>query len=227
MLAAALYLAGILAFGLPQAFAQDVMGTVRDAGGAPISGAHVVFGQSGATPQQETMTDEAGKFSLTSQNAGTYLVRVYKDGYRDSEQSLTIPRASEVPLTVLLLKTSDSAEGSAQSQDGTEFSDKPDFAETTSFRNSSLQGGYFIIAARAIGLECGPMSGFDNDAVDREFFPGGQIRSNFICALGHGDPAGLFPRSPRPNSSSPWGRRRSSMPAHPTIPTSGSSYRAM
>jgi len=127
MLAAALYLAGILAFGLPQAFAQDVMGTVRDAGGAPISGAHVVFGQSGATQQQETMTDEAGKFSLTSQNAGTYLVRVYKDGYRDSEQSLTIPRASEVPLTVLLLKTSDSAEGSAQSQDGTQFSDKPDF----------------------------------------------------------------------------------------------------
>jgi 3-hydroxypropanoate dehydrogenase len=79
------------------------------------------------------------------------------------------------------------------------FVDKPDFAETTAFRNSSLQGGYFIIAARAIGLDCGPMSGFDNDAVDREFFPGGQIKSNFICALGHGDPAGLFPRSPRPN----------------------------
>jgi 3-hydroxypropanoate dehydrogenase len=79
------------------------------------------------------------------------------------------------------------------------FLDKPDFAATTAFRNSSLQGGYFIIAARAIGLECGPMSGFDNDAVDREFFPGGQIKSNFICALGHGDSAGLFPRSPRPN----------------------------
>jgi 3-hydroxypropanoate dehydrogenase len=79
------------------------------------------------------------------------------------------------------------------------FVDKPDFAETTAFRNSSLQGGYFIIAARAIGLDCGPMSGFDNDAVDREFFPGGQIKSNFICALGHGDRAGLFPRSPRPN----------------------------
>jgi len=81
------------------------------------------------------------------------------------------------------------------------FVDKPDFAETTAFRNSSLQGGYFIIAVRAIGLDCGPMSGFDNDAVDREFFPGGQIKSNFICALGHGDPAGLFPRSPRPNFS--------------------------
>ena len=69
----------------------------------------------------------------------------------------------------------------------------------TAFRNGSLQGGYFIIAARAIGLDCGPMSGFDNEAVDREFFPSGQIKSNFICSLGHGDLAGLFPRSPRPN----------------------------
>jgi len=72
------------------------------------------------------------------------------------------------------------------------FVDKPDFAATTAFRNSSLQGGYFIIAARALGLDCGPMSGFDNEAVDREFFPGGQVRSNFICALGYGDPARLI-----------------------------------
>ena len=79
------------------------------------------------------------------------------------------------------------------------FVDKPDFAAMTAFRNGSLQGGYFIIAARAIGFDCGPMSGFDNEAVDREFFPSGQIKSNFICSLGHGDPAGLFPRSPRPN----------------------------
>jgi len=57
------------------------------------------------------------------------------------------------------------------------FIDKPGFAETTAFRNSSLQGAYFIIAARAIGLDCGPMSGFDNEAVDREFFRGGQIKS--------------------------------------------------
>jgi nitroreductase len=64
--------------------------------------------------------------------------------------------------------------------------------------NSSLQGAYFIIAARALGLDTGPMSGFDNEAVDREFFPGGRIKSNFLCALGHGDPAGLFERLPRP-----------------------------
>ena len=79
------------------------------------------------------------------------------------------------------------------------FVDKPAFAEATAFRNSSLQGAYLIIAARALGLDCGPMSGFDNEAVDREFFPGGQVKSNFLCAIGHGDPAGVFPRLPRPN----------------------------
>jgi 3-hydroxypropanoate dehydrogenase len=69
--------------------------------------------------------------------------------------------------------------------------------ESTAFRNGSLQGGYFIVAARALGLDTGPMSGFDNAGVDREFFPGGDVKSNFLCALGHGDPAALMPRSPR------------------------------
>ena len=74
---------------------------------------------------------------------------------------------------------------------------EPTLGATTAFRNGSLQGGYFIIAARAIGLDAGPMSGFDNAKVDAEFFPGGRIKSNFICNLGHGDPAGVFPRNPR------------------------------
>ena len=69
--------------------------------------------------------------------------------------------------------------------------------ESTAFRNGSLQGAYFIIAARALGLDTGPMSGFDNAGVDREFFSCTSVKSNFICSLGHGDPAGLFPRSPR------------------------------
>jgi len=68
---------------------------------------------------------------------------------------------------------------------------------TTAFRNATLQGAYFIVAARALGLDTGPMSGFDNEAVDKEFFAGTSVRSNFICSLGYGDPAGLFPRSPR------------------------------
>ena len=71
------------------------------------------------------------------------------------------------------------------------------FAQETAFRNSSLQGAYFMMAARALGLDCGPMSGFKNDGVDKEFFPDGRWKSNFICSIGHGDPAGLFPRNPR------------------------------
>jgi 3-hydroxypropanoate dehydrogenase len=74
---------------------------------------------------------------------------------------------------------------------------EPALAETTGFRNSSLQGAYLILAARALGLDCGPMSGFDNAGVDREFFSGTRIKSNFICSLGFGDPASLFPRNPR------------------------------
>jgi 3-hydroxypropanoate dehydrogenase len=73
----------------------------------------------------------------------------------------------------------------------------PKLAETTAFRNGTLQGAYFMIAARALGLDCGPMSGFDNAGVDREFFTGTAVKSNFICAIGHGDPSGLFPRNPR------------------------------
>ena len=67
----------------------------------------------------------------------------------------------------------------------------------TAFRNGTLQGAYLIIAARALGLDCGPMSGFDNKGVDREFFAGTNIESNFLCSLGYGDASVLFPRSPR------------------------------
>ncbi len=69
--------------------------------------------------------------------------------------------------------------------------------DTTAFRNASLQGAYLIIAARAMGLDAGPMSGFDNDKVDQEFFAGTRIKSNFLINLGYGDPAGLYPRGPR------------------------------
>ena len=74
--------------------------------------------------------------------------------------------------------------------------DEAKIAETA-FRNGSLQGGYFILAARALGLDCGPMSGFDARAVDAAFWGGTQVKTNFICNLGHGDPAQLFGRSPR------------------------------
>lgn len=68
--------------------------------------------------------------------------------------------------------------------------------EVTAFRNGSMQGGYLVAAARALGLDAGPMSGFDNAGVDAEFFAGTAVRSNFICALGHGTDA-PFPRNPR------------------------------
>ena len=67
----------------------------------------------------------------------------------------------------------------------------------TAFRNGSLQGGYFMLAARALGIDVGGMSGFDNADVDKEFFAGTAVKSNFLCNLGYGDAAGLFPRSPR------------------------------
>ncbi len=69
--------------------------------------------------------------------------------------------------------------------------------DETAFRNSSLQGGYFMLAARAVGLDCGPMSGFDAGKVNAEFFPDGKWKANFLCNLGYGDPSKLFPRNPR------------------------------
>ena len=79
------------------------------------------------------------------------------------------------------------------------FDGDPDARQQSAFRNSSLQGAYFILAARALGLDTGPMSGFDNAAVDAEFFADEpQWKSNFISTLGYGDEESLFPRSPRP-----------------------------
>jgi 3-hydroxypropanoate dehydrogenase len=92
------------------------------------------------------------------------------------------------------------------------FVKSPELAASTAMRNGSLQGAYFMIAARSLGLDCGPMSGFDNAKVDQEFFPlpasgaaakdgtliaGGAIKSNFLCNLGYGDATKLHPRGPR------------------------------
>jgi 3-hydroxypropanoate dehydrogenase len=78
------------------------------------------------------------------------------------------------------------------------FKDLPEkVLEYIALRNGSLQGAYFMLAARALGLDCGPMSGFDNAKVDEAFFAGTTVKSNFLCNLGHGDASKLFPRSPR------------------------------
>jgi 3-hydroxypropanoate dehydrogenase len=78
------------------------------------------------------------------------------------------------------------------------FKDLPEQAlEYIALRNSSLQGAYFMLAARSLGLDCGPMSGFNNQKVDEAFFAGTTVKSNFLCNLGHGDASKLHPRSPR------------------------------
>jgi 3-hydroxypropanoate dehydrogenase len=77
------------------------------------------------------------------------------------------------------------------------FAGKPELIESTAFRNSSLQGAYLILAARALGLDCGPMSGFDGPKMDQAFWAGTAVRTNFVCTLGRGNPAKLMPRSPR------------------------------
>jgi 3-hydroxypropanoate dehydrogenase len=73
----------------------------------------------------------------------------------------------------------------------------PAVTEQTAFRNGTLQGAYLIMAARALGFDCGPMSGFDNAKVDELFFAGTTLKSNFICSIGYGDTAGMFDRLPR------------------------------
>ena len=77
------------------------------------------------------------------------------------------------------------------------FAGNAALAEATAFRNGSMQGGYLILAARALGLDCGPMSGVDLAKVNAEFFPDGRWKTNFLCNLGRGDPAKLMPRQPR------------------------------
>ena len=77
------------------------------------------------------------------------------------------------------------------------FAGKPAAIQESAFRNSSLQGGYLILAARTLGLDCGPMSGFDAAKLDAAFWAGTEVKTNFICTLGQGDPSKLFPRNPR------------------------------
>ncbi|MFD0985636.1 malonic semialdehyde reductase [Methyloligella solikamskensis] len=79
------------------------------------------------------------------------------------------------------------------------FEGKPEKIQETAFRNGTLQGAYLIIAARALGLDCGPMSGFDAKGVDEAFFAGTPYKANFLCNIGYGDDSELMPRSPRPD----------------------------
>jgi 3-hydroxypropanoate dehydrogenase len=112
------------------------------------------------------------------------------------------PKILAAPVTVIIGYDLDFAEQlpklfPARGQKMKELFQDAELAQTTAFRNGSLQGGYLILAARALGLDTGPMSGFDNKAVDAEFFAGTRIKSNFLCSIGYGSDENLFPRNPR------------------------------
>ena len=112
------------------------------------------------------------------------------------------PKILAAPVTVIVGYDLDFAEQlpklfPARGKDMEAYYSDPLVAQSTAFRNSSLQGAYLIIAARALGLDCGPMSGFSNEAVDSEFFANTRIKSNFICSIGYGSNENLFPRNPR------------------------------
>ncbi|MCZ4306705.1 malonic semialdehyde reductase [Zoogloeaceae bacterium G21618-S1] len=85
----------------------------------------------------------------------------------------------------------------ANAKAGAMFAGNAALAESTAFRNGTLQGGYLILAARLLGLDCGPMSGFDADTLNAEFFPDGRFKANFLVNLGYGDPVANYPRGPR------------------------------
>jgi 3-hydroxypropanoate dehydrogenase len=112
------------------------------------------------------------------------------------------PKILAAPVTVIVGYDLDFAEHlpklfPVRGKDMQAYYSDPLVAQTTAFRNSGLQGAYLIIAARALGLDCGPMSGFRNEAVDSEFFANTRIKSNFICSIGYGSNENLFPRNPR------------------------------
>lgn len=112
------------------------------------------------------------------------------------------PKVASAPVTVIVAQDTRFYENLPQQlphnpRMAATFADNPALAQSTAMRNSSLQGAYLIVAARLLGLDCGPMSGFDAAALDAAFFPDGRYRSNFLVNLGHGDPASLRPRGPR------------------------------
>jgi 3-hydroxypropanoate dehydrogenase len=113
------------------------------------------------------------------------------------------PKILAAPLTVIIGNDLDFPDAlpkllpAASAEMARKAFSQPGLAEVTAMRNGSLQGAYLIIAARALGINCGPMSGFDNAGVDQAFFAGTRIQSNFICSLGYGNPESLHPRNPR------------------------------
>lgn len=159
------------------------------------------------TTEQLDAIWELMKFGPTSANAlPARLVWCVSDEAKQKLAALTMPANGEkilsAPATVIIGMDLEFYEELPELFPHTDarswFVGNDAMIHATAFRNSSLQGAYFIMAARALGLDTGPMSGFANDAVDAAFFAGTTVKSNFISTLGYGDPATIFERSPRP-----------------------------
>lgn len=148
------------------------------------------------------------KFGPTSANSlPARIVWCVSDAAKQKLAPLTMPANAEkilkAPVTAIIAMDNQFYEHLPEFFPHTDarswFAGNEAHAATTAFRNASLQGAYFILAARALGLDTGPMSGFDNAAVDAAFFADQpHVKSNFISTLGYGDPASIFERSPRP-----------------------------
>lgn len=149
---------------------------------------------------------ELMKFAPTSANSGP--LRIVFIRSKEAKEKLkaclgegNIEKTMSAPVTALLAHDMEFYEKLPQlfpqADARSWFAGNEALIKETAFRNSSLQSAYFILAARAYGLDCGPMSGFDKDKADAAFFKGTAYKSNMLCNLGYGDPAKLFPRNPR------------------------------
>ena len=130
---------------------------------------------------------------LTSESAKQRLLPTLDPG--------NVAKTRTAPVTVIVAYDAEFHEQFPKLMPGSDlrdrFAGKTEFLEETAFRNGTLQGGYLILAARALGLDCGPMSGFSKEKVNQEFFPDGKWKANFLCNMGYGDGSKMPPRAPR------------------------------
>jgi 3-hydroxypropanoate dehydrogenase len=143
----------------------------------------------------ETNITPARFHFIVSNEAKTRLEPLLDEGNR--KQTMAAPATAIIGYDLDFARTLPKLAPRAANSLSESLAADPERARFMAMRSAGLQGGYFIVAARALGLDCGPMSGFDRDGVDREFFSGTAIKSYFLCNLGFGDPAGLRPRADR------------------------------
>ena len=143
----------------------------------------------------ETNITPARFHFIVSKEARARLEPLLDDGNR--AQTMAAPATAIVAYDLDFARTLPTLAPRSAEKMQASLADKPEKVKLMATRSAGLQGGYFIIAARALGLDCGPMSGFDRDGVDREFFAGTAIKSYFLCNLGYGDREGLRPRAAR------------------------------